>query len=82
MYTIIKNDPSSIVVAQGDMQVEIQGESFMRGLGLPDFIIFIHNITSWTRNGKAIPISIDERITIVDFVISKLSSKGWAITTE
>jgi hypothetical protein len=82
MYTIVRTTPSSIVVAQGDMHLEIQGESFMRGLGSPDFVISIHSITGWTLNSKAHRISIDERRAIVDFVISKLSAKGWTITAE
>lgn len=82
MYDIIKTTPTAIVVKQGDKLVKIQGESFARGYGSPDFIISVDSIKNWILGDRVEAIALVERDAIVSFVLTELSAKGWEIIAE
>jgi hypothetical protein len=82
MLQIVKTTPSSIHVRDGDKLIKVEGESFARGFGSPDFIIHIDSIRQWASPGGPIDISPAERQQIVKFLLDELSKRNWIITAE
>ncbi|MFT4020507.1 MAG: Imm74 family immunity protein [Acinetobacter sp.] len=79
---IIKTTPYAIIVERDGWHIKIAGETFVRGYGSPDFIIYLNSIKRWEREEKEIPISEEERNMVVSFVLAELRSKRWLIEVE
>ena len=82
MLEIVKTTPSSILVKEGEKTIKVQGESFARGFGSPDFIIDIGSVRQWSSPSGLIDISPAEREEIIKFLLDELSRRNWIVTAE
>jgi len=74
--------PSRIDVECAGKKASLQGESFARGFGSPDFVVFADQPAYWdTPLGKQ-RIEEAERQAIQAQVLGLLRARGWSIELE
>lgn len=79
---ILHTTPWGVTVGEGARTLTVQGESFARGHGSPDFVLFVDSIQAWRDGGKTYAIHEAERSQIVAFVLVALRGRGWSVETE
>lgn len=74
--------PSRIDIECAGKKASLQGESFARGHGSPDFVVFANQPACWdTPFGKE-RIEEAERQAIQAQVLGLLRARGWSIELE
>jgi hypothetical protein len=80
--SIIYTTPSRIDIECDGKSAKLHGESFVRGMGSPDFVIDIGSPSFWeTATGK-VEIEAAERREIQTAVCEILRARGWSIEID
>lgn len=79
---IISTTPSRIDVTVDGRELSLHGESFIQGMGSPDFVIYKSSVKNWRNSNSDVILSESMKDEIIKVVIDELTEQGWKIEVE
>ena len=79
---IVHVTPSHIAMQFGDRMVTVECESYARGHGSPDFVIYADSIRKWDSPHNQINIDSETKAQILELLKTEMKQRNWSFEIE